>query len=142
MSPDEPPIVTRGSLLALFSVMFASVTVIALSRDGSGGASATPDLARTLVAVERADGGLDMRDPGGALIDRFEIEGDLFAITAIRGVTGRIGQVDAAGDAYVLELRRLPGGSFRLHDPASGRDLPLEGFGADNRAALARYLTP
>lgn len=137
-TPDEPPFVTRKSLSAVFVLLSAAVTVIALSDRPAAAPPEAPDILRPLVFQERPDGGLDVRDAGGALVDRLEVQGDLFAITAIRGVAGRVGaEPGVAG--YALEVRRT-GDTVHLFDPKTGRRLTLEGFGIDNRAALGRYL--
>ncbi|SFP14573.1 photosynthetic complex assembly protein PuhC [Tranquillimonas alkanivorans] len=138
---DEPTIVTPGTLGATFGLMALAVGIAVFSDRPAPAAGEAPAASRTLVFAEKADGGMDILNRTGALVDSLVVQGDLFAITAVRGVAGRVGPEDPQ-DSFSLELRRMPGGDLLLFDPGTGKRLDLSGFGVDNRAALAQYLSP
>jgi hypothetical protein len=131
--------VPRGVLAAAGAMCVFVFAVAALHEPGAPEAAGTEE-GRRLVFEEAPGGGLVVRDAAGRPLERLEIEGDSFAITAARGVAGRVG----AGDGpprFALELRPVGGGRVALEDPETGRRLVVAGFGPVSEAAVARWLT-
>ncbi|PRY92043.1 hypothetical protein BCF33_2736 [Hasllibacter halocynthiae] len=111
-----------------------------------GATSAAPGAwtaSAVLRIAEGPAGTLRVTPPAGAP-ELLRIDGDLFAITALRGAAGWLNHVPSGGEGRVLLLRHAGGGLF-----AAGADggpearlVALDAFGADNRRALERFLPP
>lgn len=136
---ERAPVVPRGALLGTLALLAGAVAAVALANPPSSRASTAVAESLALTIEEREGGGLEMRGPRERVIDRLVVEGDSFAITALRGVAGHL-SAEPGGPAWPVVLRETTEGSLQLLDPRTGRILTLEGFGDDNRAVFARYL--
>lgn len=137
---DEEIVVPRGALLGAGALAAFVIAVAALSAGGAPPPSPPAAETRRLLFEEDGDGGLVVRATDGAVLDRLAIQGDSFAITAALSVAGRVGAGADPEPRFALDLRREAEGALALVDPATGRRLPLRGFGPDNAAALAHWL--
>jgi putative photosynthetic complex assembly protein len=125
------------SAAALIVLTFASIIV---ARETGHGMLRTAAIAekqeRELVFRAGPDGGMVVLTQGGRLLDRLVVEGDSFAMTAVRAV----GSGDPAETEYHVVVHRGPGGGLQLEDPATGRRLTLAGFGPDNAGVFESWL--
>ncbi len=125
------------SAAALIGLTFASIIV---ARETGHGVVRTPAIAeqqeRELVFRAEPDGGMVVLSQDGRLLDRLVVEGDSFAMTAVRAV----GSGGPAATEYHVTVHRGPGGGLQLEDPDTGRRLTLAGFGPDNAGVFAGWL--
>ncbi|XBQ15411.1 MAG: photosynthetic complex assembly protein PuhC [Oceanicaulis sp.] len=128
--------ITPGALIAVGLLALGAILVAVLSPSALGPPQAEA-LNQRLVAVEdTVQDGMVLRDAQtGAVLAELVIEGDLFAMTALRSVTGRVGARPESGGFTVLVIEQPDGTGF-IRDPATGRTMPLSGFGPDNAEAL------
>ncbi|MEQ8406335.1 MAG: photosynthetic complex assembly protein PuhC [Oceanicaulis sp.] len=128
--------ITPGALIAVALLAAACFAVAALSPRGEGAPSMEVLSDRVFAIEDTVQDGMTIRDAQtGAVVARLEIEGDLFAMTALRSVTGRVGARPEAG-GFTVRVIRQPDGTGFIQDPATGRTMPLSGFGPDNAQAL------
>ena len=135
--------VPRGALWGALGLISFTFAAIAFGRAQGVGLLETPPVGaaetRELIFVARADHGMDVLGADRQPIAVLAVVGDTFEMTAVRALAmHRSGDVTAAG--YRLQLRRDEAGRLDLADPATGRKVPLVGFGQDNIAAFAAYL--
>lgn len=82
---------------------------------------------------------MTVADGDGRQLARLVVEGDSFAMTAVRVLSGQRTD-DPVSSGYRLMVRRGPGGGPELADPETGERLPLAGFGPDNAGVFAAWL--
>lgn len=127
---------------ALAAVLVAAVAAASLGPRAAPKAAAEtePLRMRELRFADRPDGGIDVRD---ARLDRrvgaIEPGHDGFMRSTLRGLVRERKRL-ALGDELPFELRVEAGGALVLRDPASGRRIELQAFGATNAGAFARLL--
>ncbi|MGJ3231220.1 MAG: photosynthetic complex assembly protein PuhC [Oceanicaulis sp.] len=142
MSAHEDYAITPGALIAVAALALSCFTVAALSTTDAGPAPGEVRQQRVLSVEDSVQDGMILRDAQtGAELARLEIEGDLFAMTALRSVTGRIGARPETGRFTVLLIEQGDGEGL-LQDPETGRVMALTGFGPDNAEALLSLLDP
>ena len=77
----------------------------------------------------------EQREPLAHLV----IEGDTFAMTAVRALAMQRNDRELADEFHLL-LQRDNDGHLELADPDTGRTVKLQGFGQASALAFARYL--
>ena len=132
--------ITPAALLATGALVLACFGVAAVFPDALGAPEAQVRAQRLLTVEDSVREGMVLRDARtGAVAARLETEGDLFAMTALRSVTGRVCARPEAGRFSVLVIEQ-PDGTGLIRDPVTGRTMPLTGFGPDNAEALLRLM--
>lgn len=140
--------VPRAALWGALGLIGFTIAAIVGGRHYDVGIMETPAVpavaARDLLFHPRADGSMAVLSESGNLIANLVVEGDSFAMTAVRALAMQHprGAKDGgvANPTYRLSLRRGTNGRLDLVDPLTGRKVPLVGFGADNLRAFAVYL--
>lgn len=134
----------RGLLLALGGFALAAVLLAGAARLTGFGADhqedAAPLVTRELRFEDRADGGIaivDARDGRG--IDSVAPGTNGFLRSAVRGLV-RERKRQGVGADTPFRLSARTDGRLTLEDPATGRRIDLESFGATNAAVFARLL--
>ncbi len=93
---------------------------------------------RALRFVDRPDGGIDVVDAAlGRRVAAIEPGRDGFVRSTLRGLARERRRL-GLNDEQPFELRQEGAGRLVLHDPASGRRIELQAFGATNAGAFAR----
>ena len=134
--------VPRGALLAVGALLIATVGGAAAARLTASSAPAAAPVAVTaadLRFADRPDGAIRVSDAGGATVGVVAPGTGGFVRGVMRGLARdrRSRGLDAA---VPFRLSRDAAGRLWLQDPATGRLVDLEAFGADNRAAFAAFL--
>jgi putative photosynthetic complex assembly protein len=140
------PLIAAGCLIAL---SIAGTGLVRLQRLGepSPVARAEAQLAtakekRTLAFVAREDGAIAVIEPEtGAVIEVLTEANGGFVHGAMRGLR-RTRMVHKAPLDPTLTIARWSDGRLTATDPLTGATIDLHAFGADNRRAFERYLTP
>lgn len=142
-SNDQVP---RGALiavgcvvgLALFLAVLGRTTGIGVVETGQG----EPVVERALHFQDWYDGSVRVVDATtDATIVALPAGEGGFIRGVLRGFARARARRSVDSDAPML-LQQLADGSLYLDDPASGRRVPLDGFGATNRQAFAQLLPP
>lgn len=130
----------------LIAGALAAVLLAALAAAGSGhwlapapAAAESPALGvRALRFVDLADGGIDVIDARlNRRVAAIEPGRDGFVRSTMRGLARERRRL-GLNDEQPFELRQEGNGRLVLHDPASGRRIELQAFGATNAGAFAR----
>jgi putative photosynthetic complex assembly protein len=134
----------RGPLLALGGLVLATLLFAAGARLTGFGAAATADAApvatRELRFEDRGDGGIDILDARSLQrIDAVAPGSNGFLRSAMRGLVRERKRAGVGPDTPFRLIGRADG-RLTLEDPATGRRIDLESFGATNAAAFARLL--
>jgi putative photosynthetic complex assembly protein len=134
----------QALLMALAGLALATLLLAAAARLTGWGTSHQPDAAavalRELRFEDRSDGGiaiLDARD--GQVVGAAEPGTNGFLRSAVRGLV-RERKRQGAGAEMPFRLVARADGRLTLEDPATGRRIDLESFGATNAAVFARLL--
>lgn len=108
----------------------------------SAPAPSTPVNARSLLFVDRPDGGIAVRDAAsGATVEIVAPGTNGFLRALVRGVA-RERRLQQRGQDEAFELTAWSDGRLTLTDPLTGERVDLEAFGPTNAAAFARLLAP
>lgn len=143
---DAPNTLPRVPLMALGALALVTVLMAGGTRLTGVGAASTVDAAtisvRELRFEDRSDGGIDILD--ARLNTRL---GDVapgtngFLRSTMRGLARERKRQGAGADMPFRLLGRADG-RLTLEDPATGRRIDLESFGATNAAVFARLMAP
>lgn len=136
-------ILPRGVLMAIGSVLLASVIAVAAVRM-SGTTIRVPDEAavamRELRFEDRPDGSVVVIDaPTKTVIHTMTGENGFFR-GALRGLARERRRV-GLGPEQPFQLIGRADGRLTLVDPATGQRIDLESFGPTNAAVFARFMT-
>lgn len=139
MNPTRPgPTLIAGALAAVL------LAVLVAAGSGHWLAPAPADHAgpvlgvRALRFVDRADGGIDVIDARlNRRVAAIEPGRDGFVRSTLRGLARERRRLGLS-DEQPFELRLEEGQRLVLLDPASGRRIELQAFGATNAGAFAR----
>ena len=124
-----------GTLVALI----ASVALVRLSGEPIRAPESKPVLVRELLFLDRPDGSVAVVDAkSGRQIDAIVGEAG-FARGTLRGFA-RDRRARGIGQERPMQLIGREDGRLTLFDPATGRVVDLESFGAINAAVFARML--
>ena len=134
----------RGPLLALAGLVLATVVSAGAARLTGIGAAQTNDAppvaTRELRFEDRDDGSIDILDAGTQRrIDHVAPGTNGFLRSAMRGMV-RERKRSGVGPEIPFRLLGRADGRLTLEDPATGRRIDLESFGATNAAVFARLL--
>lgn len=127
-------------LLATLAALLAAIL-----GGGREGPAPAPDrgealASRELSFVDVPGGVVSIRDAaGGGEILRLDRGDDGFVRSVMRGLA-RERRARGAGSETPFRLTLWTGGRVSLEDPATGRDIELGAFGADNARAFVRLL--
>jgi putative photosynthetic complex assembly protein len=131
----------RGALIFGWLLVGGS---LALATYGSITGMARPQPGETGIVVQRSLNFLDRAD--GAVV----VEEDGATVDVVQGQAGflrgtlrgfaRTRREKGIGSAPSMTLTAYADGRLVLYDPATGRQVDLEAFGADNEAVFARFL--
>ncbi|MEQ7874391.1 photosynthetic complex assembly protein PuhC [Sphingomonas sp. ASV193] len=150
---DHANTVPRPALAMAFALVLTSLAIAATTSFGLAPHEAVPSVERARADVapaevrqlrfeDRADGAVVVSDAAlGAPIATLVGEGDGggFVRGVLRGLA-RDRHMRGIGAAPPFALTRWSDGELTLRDTATGRTIELGSFGADNRAAFARFL--
>lgn len=143
----------RGALIAagtLVLISLASVGTLRLVRladpdppqTPAARMTAAPTVSRTLAFEGTVDGAVTVRDAAtGSVIATLEPKQDGFIRGVLRSMA-RARHVHGLPPGEVFVVARDRSGALSLTDPDIGEPVLLEGFGATNAAAFARFLPP
>lgn len=136
--------VPRGILVAAALLIGTALVATATARFGDVGTTRMPAASAVSVAQlyfnDRADGGIDVRNAvNGALIEDVEPGTNGFLRSTMRGLARERNRSDI-GREQPFALTRWSDGTLSLEDPATGRRINLEAFGATNSAVFARLM--
>ncbi|RIV89248.1 hypothetical protein D2V07_03150 [Aurantiacibacter zhengii] len=134
----------RGALIGAALLVGFTVTTIPLARHYEVGRLETAALvdapeSRMLVFTPLPGGEMLVSDEQGHQLTRLVVEGDTFAMTAVRALAMQQPLRDEASEYHLL-VQRDAGGHLELADPETGRAVKLEGFGRASVDAFAGYL--
>jgi putative photosynthetic complex assembly protein len=142
---DHDRTLPRGALLAVGALIGISlVSVIAVRILQPEGVKTPIEAAvvdsRELRFVDVGKGEVAIYDwPEGKLVETLDPGTDNFIRGVIRGLARERRSIDAGTDTP-FRLSRLDNGRLTLEDPATGRVLTLEAYGATNAASFRRLL--
>lgn len=145
----RPALVTAAAVVALTLALTALVRLGVLDREAvpaeaRAAAGVSAATVRHLSFTDRADGAVVVRDvdAGQTLaVLHGENDGGGFVRGVMRGMA-RERRMDGIGPQAPFELTGWSNGSLTLRDPTNDRAIELGSFGATNRAAFARFLSP
>lgn len=101
---------------------------------------AAPLAARDLTFLDTADGSVEIRDAGsGGVVFTAGPGTNGFIRGVMRGLA-RHRRARGVDEAPPFRLAEWPDGRLTLEDLATGKEIELSAFGADNRAAFHRLL--
>lgn len=143
----RPALVMAGGLVALSLVLTAAVQIGWLEREAVPGierarAAVAPSASRQLRFEDGADGSVRIIDAATGEVVQQVVE-DTPSGGFIRGVMrglARERRMRGIGAAPPFTLTLWQDGSLSLSDSATGREVELGGFGADNRAVFMALL--
>lgn len=135
--------VPRGALVGAAVLIGLTMTAITTARHYDVGRltveAARSQDRRMLIFEPLANGEMivlsEQREPIAHLV----IEGDTFAMTAVRALAMQRDDREIAKEFHLL-VQRDESGHLELADPATGRTVKLQGFGQASARAFARYL--
>lgn len=142
---DHDRTLPRGALLAVAALIGVSlVSVIAVRILQPEGLKTPIEAAlidsRDLRFVDVGKGEVAIYDwPDGSLVETLDPGTDNFIRGVIRGLARERRGADVGADRP-FRLSRFDNGQLTLEDPATGRVLTLEAYGATNAAAFSRLL--
>lgn len=136
------PGVPRASLQAIGALL--ALTIVAagagrLAREHAPDAPSPVLQSRALQVLDRADGGIDVRDArDGAPIE--ELHGEQGFVRGVLRGLARERKRRGLGPDAPLQLVARADGRISLEDPSTGQHVPLDAFGPENLAPFARWL--
>lgn len=152
MSAAETTMIPRGALPLAGALVLFSLGVVGVARMTGMPPAASPELlrasthvdpvaSRDLRFLDRADGGVLIRDAGTGAVVRTIAPGpgSGFIRGVMRGLA-RERRMHGAGGAAPFRLTAWRDGELSLTDGATGRDIELSAFGATNRQSFATLL--
>jgi len=144
MPHQSAPALPRLPLIGAAALIAFSITAVAAARLtglGSGGEAGAALVARDLHFLDRQDGGVAVVDARSARpIEVIEPGTNGFMRSTLRGLA-RERKRQEVGPEAPFRLTAWADGRLTLEDPATGRRIGLEAFGATNAQAVARLLT-
>jgi putative photosynthetic complex assembly protein len=149
----DDPTVPRGALIGVAVVLLFTMAVAGATRFGLIPHSADPVASRAAQNVgpaqsrelrftDRADGAVEVTDANtGQTVKVIEFgKGGFLRATMRRLAKARIAAGIGAEPPFKLTL--WENGALSLSDPATGRDVEIQGFGADHSKIFAEMLEP
>lgn len=142
-TPASDPILPRSLIHGAGALIAFVIVLIAIARL-AGPLTPTPTAAtvatRDLVFVDRPEGGVAVHDAAdGRRLELLATGADGFVRGVLRSVA-RERRGHGLGSDMPVRLIARRDGSLALEDPATGRRIELNAFGATNAAAFARFL--
>ena len=139
---DPDPILPRW---VLFAAGGAMLTTIVIAANGHGHVDMPPaqvNVARNLIFVDAADGGVLVSDATThQRVAQLAPGTNGFIRASLRGLAHSGGHEVNALENHPFLLTGWSDGRLTLDDPVSHRRLDLEAFGSDNAKAFAALLT-
>lgn len=143
----RPALIMAGGLVALSLVLTGAVSLGILDREAVPGveraaASVAPAKTRELRFEDAADGSVRITDAASGQLIKL-VDEDTQSGGFIRGVLrglARERRMHGVGSGPPFTLTLWQDGSLSLGDSATGREVELGGFGADNRAVFVALL--
>lgn len=137
----------RWALIAAAVLVAGSITAAAVGRyinvnaaEAAQSQTATPLAARDLTFFDMADGSVEVRDATGERVVFVAAPGTNGFIRGVMRGMARDRRARGIGQEPAFRLAAWPDGRLSLEDLATGRQIELGAFGADNRAAFAQLL--
>lgn len=127
------------AIVGALAALMASIAMVRLSGEPIRAPDSKPVLVRELLFLDRPDGSVAVIDAkSGRQIDAIVGEAG-FARGTLRGFA-RDRRARGIGQEQPMQLIGREDGRLTLFDPATGRIVDLESFGAINAAVFARML--
>jgi putative photosynthetic complex assembly protein len=127
------------AIVAALAALMASIAMVRMSGEPIRAPDSKPVLVRELLFLDRPDGSVAVMDAkSGRQIDAIVGEAG-FARGTLRGFA-RDRRARGIGQDLPMQLIGREDGRLTLFDPATGRIVDLESFGAINAAVFARML--
>lgn len=125
-----------GSITAAASARYARVHSPEASVE-----SAAPLATRDLTFFDMANGSVEVRDSAGAQVLYVAEPGTNGFIRGVMRGMARDRRSRGIGQGPAFRLAQWPDGRLSLQDLATGRQIELGAFGADNRVAFSQLLS-
>lgn len=134
----------RGTVVAAAGLIGLTIVAAGVGRLADIGVTrmpaAAPVQSRVLHFADRTDGGVEVTDSEGRVVEIMPGGTNGFARGALRGLARERRRSDIGAEPPFV-LTRWSDGRLSLEDPTTKRLINLEAFGTTNSAVFARLLT-
>jgi putative photosynthetic complex assembly protein len=148
---DHDPTVPRGALIGVAILLAGTLMFTGAVSYGLIPHSANPEASRAaahvgiaqqraLLVADQADGSVAIRDAATGRIVTIVPYGEQGFVRATLRRLARAREARGLGAATPFTLRRWDNGALSLHDPATGSNAEIYGFGGDHVRAFASML--